>query len=386
MAVSSPKPMAEVSAGRIEFIDLRAQQALIRARIDRAIARVLDHGQYIMGPEVGELERQLTAFTGAKHAITCASGTDALLIAMMAKGIGPGDAIICPDFTYTATPETVALIGATPVFCDVEAASFNIDPAAIESAIATARKAGLTPKGIIAVDLFGLPADYARVREIARAHGLWVMADAAQSFGASLGMARVGTLGDMTATSFFPAKPLGCYGDGGALFTDDDVLADVMRSIRLHGKGGDKYDIVRVGINGRLDTLQAAILIEKLAIFPDEIVARGRVAEAYRLALADVVAVPVVPADRMSVWAQYTLRVPDGRRDVMMKALAAAGIPSQVYYPKPLSQQTAYRHYPVAGNGNPVAARLCSEVLSLPMHPYLTEAEQGRVAEAVRGA
>lgn len=386
MAVSSLQPMADAAPpDKIEFIDLKSQQARIRARIDRAIARVLDHGQYIMGPEVGELERQLAAFSGAKHAISCASGTDALLIAMMAKGIGPGDAVICPDFTYTATPETVALIGATPVFCDVEAASFNIDPETIEGAVAAALKAGLKPAGIIAVDLFGLPADYGRIRAIAARHGLWVMADAAQSFGASLGAARVGTLGDMTATSFFPAKPLGCYGDGGALFTDDDDLAEVMRSIRLHGKGGDKYDIVRVGINGRLDTLQAAILIEKLAIFADEITARNRVAEAYRLALTDVAAVPEVPTDRMSVWAQYTLRIKAGRRDEMMRSLAAAGIPTNVYYPRPLSQQTAYRHYPVAGNGNPVAARLCGEVLSLPMHPYLSEVEQARVVEGVRG-
>lgn len=387
MAASSPRPIVDAPSTRaIELIDLKAQQCAIRPRIEAAIARVLDHGQYIMGPEVAELERRLAGFCGARHAISCASGTDALLIAMMAWGVGPGDAVICPDFTYTATPETVALIGATPVFCDVTEASFNIDPAAIEPALATARAHGLSPKGIIAVDLFGLPADYAEVRRIAERHGLWVMADAAQSFGASLGQARVGTLGDVTATSFFPAKPLGCYGDGGALFTNDDDLAAVMRSIRLHGKGADKYDIVRVGINGRLDTLQAAILLEKLAIFPDEILARNRIAEAYRLALADVAAVPEVPADRMSVWAQYTLRVPGGRRDRVMTSLASAGIPTQVYYPKPLSRQTAYAHYPVAGAGTPVAERLCGEVLSLPMHPYLSVDDQARVVAAVRAA
>ena len=238
----------------IEFIDLKTQQARIRSKVDAAIARVLDHGQYIMGPEVAELERQLAAFTGAKHAISCASGTDALLMALMAKGTGPGDAVLCPDFTYTATPETIALLGATPVFVDVLAGTFNIDPAGIEPGLASARKAGLKPKVIMAVDLFGLAADFDAIGTIAKRHGLFVLADAAQSFGATYQGRNVGTLGHVSCTSFFPAKPLGCYGDGGAIFTDDDALAEVMRSIRLHGKGRDKYDIVRIGVNGRMDT------------------------------------------------------------------------------------------------------------------------------------
>ncbi len=386
MAASSrlqTEPVRAAGHGRIEFIDLAAQQRLIRARIDAAIARVLDHGHYIMGPEVARLEAELAAFTGAKHAISCASGTDALLIAMMAKGVGPGDAVLCPDFTYTATPETVALLGATPVFVDVREDTFNIDPAGLESGLAVARRQGLTPKGIVAVDLFGQPADYTAVRRFAAHHGLFVLADAAQSFGAAYEGRRTGTLGDITATSFFPAKPLGCYGDGGAIFTDDDDLAEVMRSIRLHGRGADKYDIVRVGINGRLDTIQAAILLEKLAIFPAEIAARERIAARYTAALSKLLPTPPVLAGRTSVWAQYTVRIAGGRRDPVMQALAAAGIPSNVYYPRPLHVQPAYINCPVAGNGTPVAGRLPGEVLSLPMHPYLTEPEQDRIAAAL---
>jgi dTDP-4-amino-4,6-dideoxygalactose transaminase len=382
-------------AAKIDFIDLKAQQRVIRSRIDAAIARVLDHGQYIMGPEVAALEKELAAFTGARHAISCASGTDALLMAMMAWGIGPGDAILVPDFTYTATPETVALLGATPVFVDVSDATFNVDPAAINAGIETAHRNGLKPRGLIAVDLFGLPADYTALRAAAKQHGLFVLADAAQSFGASFQGQRVGVLGDITTTSFFPAKPLGCYGDGGAIFTNDDRLADIMRSIRLHGKGDDKYDVVRVGINGRLDTIQAAILLEKLSIFDDEIAARDRVAAYYTQAFAAhpqlAIAVPEAAAGSTSVWAQYTLRVlggatPGARRDQLLKTLAAQGIPANVYYPRPLHAQPAYAHYPVSGNGTPVASRLPGEVLSLPMHPYLTTAEQDRIVAAIAGA
>jgi dTDP-4-amino-4,6-dideoxygalactose transaminase len=403
MASSSPstvnsglKSGAEpVSLKKIEFIDLKAQQRVIRKRIDAAITRVLDHGQYIMGPEVAELETQLAAFAGVRHAVSCASGTDALLMAMMAWGIGPGDAILVPDFTYTATPETVALLGATPVFVDVSDATFNVDPAALEAGIETARRAGLNPRGLIAVDLFGLPADYAALRAVAKQHDLFLLADAAQSFGASTNGQRVGSLGDITTTSFFPAKPLGCYGDGGAIFTDDDQVADVMRSIRLHGKGDDKYDVVRVGINGRLDTIQAAILLEKLSVFPDEIAARDRVAAYYAQAFAAhpklAIAVPPVAAGSKSVWAQYTLRIlggaaPGAKRDHVMKALAEQGIPTNVYYPRPLHAQPAYAHYPVSGNGTPTASRLPAEVLSLPMHPYLTPAEQDRIVAAVVAA
>ncbi len=371
----------------IEFIDLKTQRDRIREALDRAMARVLDHGQYIMGPEVADLERRLAAFTGARHAITCSSGTDALLMAMMAKGVGPGDAILCPGFTYTATPETVALLGATPVFVEVDDGTFNVAPAGLDAGTAAARKAGLKPVGIIAVDLFGLPADYDAVTRFAGENGLWVLADAAQSFGASQQGRKVGTLGDITATSFFPAKPLGCYGDGGALFTDDDEVAGLLRSIRLHGKGAEKYDVARVGINGRLDTLQAAILIEKLAIFEDEIDARQQVADRYTRALtgSDVIT-PPHPNSATSVWAQYTIRIPDGRRDALAQRLKAAGIPTQVYYPRPLHHQPAYIRAPVAEGGLPTSERLPQEVLSLPMHPYLGEAQQNHIAACVQDA
>jgi dTDP-4-amino-4,6-dideoxygalactose transaminase len=370
----------------IALIDLKAQQERIRADVDRRIARVLDHGQYIMGPEIGELEEKLAAFCGARHCLSCASGTDALLIIMMAKGVGPGDAVLCPAFTYTATPETIALLGATPVFVDVDPDTFNVEPAGLEAGIATAQRAGLRPVALIAVDLFGLAAPYAKLEAFASAHGLWVLSDAAQSFGADAEGRKVGTFGLATATSFFPAKPLGCYGDGGAIFTEDDALADVMGSIRLHGKGTDKYDIVRVGVNGRLDTLQAAVLLAKLEIFEEEIRLRDAVAARYSAALAGHVKVPRIPAGRTSVWAQYSIVVSGGRRDALQKALAEEGIPTAVYYPKPVHHQAAYRHYPVAGNGLPTSERLPEEILSLPMHPYLSARDQDRIVDAITRA
>ena len=372
----------------IEFVDLKTQQARIRPEIDAAIKRVLDHGQYIMGPEIKTFERGLAAFCGAKHAISCSSGTDALLIALMAKGIGPGDAVLCPAFTYTATPESIALLGASPVFVDVDAGTFNVDAKGLAAGLDAAVKAGLKPKAIVAVDLFGQPADYPAIEKFAAAHGLWVLADAAQSFGASLHGRKVGTLGHITATSFFPAKPLGCYGDGGAIFTDDDTVADVMRSIRLHGKGDDKYDIVRIGVNGRLDTMQAAILIEKLKIFPDEIRARDEAANRYSSsnALARHVAVPAMLPGATSVWAQYTVTVPGGKRDAAAKVMKAAGVPTMVYYPRPVPAQEAYRTYPVAKGGVPVSDRLPGEVMSLPMHAYLTEPVQQHIAASLAGA
>lgn len=370
----------------IEFIDLRAQQNRIRAAIDGAIARVLDHGQYVMGPEVYELEERLAVLAGVRHAISCASGTDALLIAMMAKGIGPGDAVLCPDFTYTATPETIALLGATPIFVEVGLDTFNIDPAGIEAGIAAAKRHELKPKAIIAVDLFGRPADYDALRTLAARHHLFLLADAAQSFGATYNGSAVGSLADVTATSFFPAKPLGCYGDGGAILTNDDDLAEIMKSIRLHGRGDDKYDIVRVGVNGRLDTLQAAILIQKLSIFADEIERRDEVASRYAAGLRDRVAIPAKSDGYRSVWAQYTIRLPSHDRDRVMKALLSQGIPAHVYYPRPVHEQTAYRDYPIAGNGTPNATRLPREVLSLPMHPYLDRAIQDRIIAAVLAA
>jgi dTDP-4-amino-4,6-dideoxygalactose transaminase len=373
-----------MSVRRIALADLQSQRARIRDNLDRAIGRVLDHGQFIMGPEVGELEEKLAGFCGARHAISCSSGTDALLIAMMAKGVGRGQAVFCPGFTYPATPEVIALLGATPVFVDVHEVTCNLDAKGIAAGVALARKEGLQPVGIIAVDLFGQPADYGAINEIAREHGLWVLADAAQSFGATCRGARVGVLAEITATSFFPAKPLGCYGDGGALFTDDDFLADAMRSIRAHGKGSDKYDIVRLGINGRLDTMQAAILIEKLAIFPEEIEERDAVARRYTRALKGHVGTPKVAAGMTSVWAQYTVTLAD-RDDVAMR-LASAGVPAAVHYPRPLHHQPAYRHYPVVGDVLPASEALAMRVLSLPMHAYLTEEDQDRVIDALSSA
>jgi dTDP-4-amino-4,6-dideoxygalactose transaminase len=370
----------------IPFVDVAAQRRRLGARIDAAIARVLDHCQFIMGPEVAALEGKLAAYCGARHALGCASGTDALLLALMAKGIGPGDAVICPAFTFCASAEAVALVGATPVFADVDEATFNLDAASLEGALAAARRAGLKPRAVMTVDLFGLPADYDAIALLAAAHGLVVIADAAQSFGAAYRDRRVGTLAPVTTTSFFPSKPLSCYGDGGAVFTDDDDLAEVMRSLRIHGQGADKYDNVRIGINGRLDTIQAAVLIEKLEIFAEELVARARIARRYGEALSDVVIVPRVPDGVTSVWALYTIRLPARARDKVIAALAAQGIAAAVYYPKPLHRQAAYRHYPVAGNGLPVTDRLAEEVLSLPMHAYLDVPTQDRIVAALRAA
>ncbi len=342
---------------------------------------MLAHGQYIMGPEVAELEARLSAFCGAPHAVACASGTDALALALMALGVRPAEAILIPAFTFAATAEVVPLLGAVPVFVDVHADTFNLDPASLEAGIHAARRAGLRPVGVIAVDLFGQPADYDAIQEVAQAHGLWVIADAAQSFGADWRGRKVGTLAELTTTSFFPAKPLGCYGDGGAVFTDDPELAAVLRSLRVHGQGEDKYDNVRIGMNGRLDTVQAAILLAKLEIFADEILARQRAAARYDALLGGLVATPILRANVSSTWAQYTIRSSD--RDALRRQLAAAGIPTAVYYPRPLHRQTAYRDFPVAEGGCPVAERLATEVLSLPMHPYLDAVMQEAVAAAV---
>jgi dTDP-4-amino-4,6-dideoxygalactose transaminase len=370
----------------IEFIDLGAQRRRIGQRMDDAVLRVVNHGKYIMGPEVAELEKKLSAFCGAKYTLSCANGTDALGLGLMALNVKPGDAILCPSFTFAATAEVVAWYGATAIFVDVFEDTFNMDPKSLEAGIETAKRRGLKPVGIIPVDLFGQPVDFDEIEPIARANKMWVMSDAAQSFGATYKDRKVGTMGQITTTSFFPAKPLGCYGDGGAVFTDDDKLIEVLRSLRVHGQGTDKYDNVRIGMNGRLDTMQAAVLIEKLAIFADEIVARDKVANAYAAVLKDVAIVPVVKPGYSSVWAQYTIRLPGRDRDKIAAALKAQGIPTAIYYPKPLHVQTAYRDYPVAGNGLPVSERLAKEVLALPMHPYLDEPTQARIVGAVRAA
>jgi dTDP-4-amino-4,6-dideoxygalactose transaminase len=371
----------------IAFIDIVEQRRRLGKRIDDAVAKVLTHCQFINGPEVTQLEADLAAFSGTKHVIACASGTDALLMVLMAKGIGPGDAVICPTFTFCATGEVVALVGATPVFVDVNAETFNIDPASLKDGIAVARKQGLTPKAIIPVDLFGHPADHDAIAAIAEAEGIFVLDDAAQAFGASYKGRRLGGIGLATATSFFPAKPLGCFGDGGAIFTDDAQLAADLRSVRVHGQGPDKYDNVRLGLTGRLDTLQAAILIEKLKIFEDEIALRNKVADRYARGLGNVVSVPRVASGCTSVWAQYTVRLPDGvDRDGFAAALKAQGVPTAIYYPKSMHQQTAYRHFPVAAGGLPVSEKLSKDVISLPMHAYLDEPTQDRIIQAVRGA
>ncbi|KRR07172.1 DegT/DnrJ/EryC1/StrS family aminotransferase [Bradyrhizobium valentinum] len=371
----------------VPFVDITAQRRRLGKSVDDAVARVLNHCQFINGPEVTELEAALAKFCGAKHVVSCASGTDALLMVLMAKQIGPGDAVLCPSFTFCATGEVVVLTGATPVFVDVDEMTFNIDPGSLKRGIATARQRGLKPRAVIPVDLFGQSADHDAIGAIAEAEGLFVLNDAAQSFGASYKGRRLGTFGLATTTSFFPAKPLGCYGDGGAIFTDDDALAETLRSIRVHGQGSDKYDNVRIGLTARLDTMQAAILIEKLKIFEDEIAARNVVAERYARGLGNVVTVPRLASGCSSIWACYTIRLPKGTdRDRFVANLKAQGIPTAIYYTKSMHQQTAYKSFPVADGGLPVSEKLSDDVVSLPIHAYLDEATQARVIEAVRGA
>ncbi|WP_315751215.1 MULTISPECIES: DegT/DnrJ/EryC1/StrS family aminotransferase [unclassified Bradyrhizobium] len=371
----------------IPFIDTAAQRQRLGTAIDEAVARVLAHCQFLGGAEIAKLESELAAFCGAKYAVSCSSGTDALLMVLMAQGIGPGDAVLCPSFTFCATGEAVALTGATPVFVDVLEETFNIDPASLRRGIATARLLGLKPKAVIPVDLFGQSADHDVIAAVARDEGLFVLDDAAQGFGASYKGRRIGTFGLATATSFYPAKPLGAFGDGGAIFTNDAELLEKLRSVRVHGGGSDKYDNVRLGLTARLDTIQAAILLEKLKIFEDEIAARNKVAERYSNGLADVVKVPELAEGCTSVWAQYTIRLPKGvDRDQFQGALKAQGIPTVIYYPKSMHQQTAYRVFPVADGGLPVSERLSNDVISLPMHAYLDEATQDRIIEAVHGA
>jgi dTDP-4-amino-4,6-dideoxygalactose transaminase len=352
----------------IPFIDVAAQRRRLGTAIDDAVTRVLNHCQFILGPEVRTFESDLAAFCGARHVVTCASGTDALVLALRAMGVGAGDAVLCPSFTFCATAEVAALVGATPVFVDVDAKTFNIDANGIAGAVETARQAGLNPKAIIPVDLFGLPADHAAIRAAAAAANLLVLDDAAQSFGATCDNRRLGTFGLCTATSFFPAKPLGCYGDGGAVMTDDDGLADIMRSLRVHGQGSDKYDNVRIGLASRLDTMQAAILIEKLKIFPDEIDARNAIARRYNEGLSDVAIVQ------------------GGRRDALAAELKAERIPTAIYYPIPLHRQQAYKQYPVGKGGVAVSDQLADEVISLPMHAYLDAPTQDRIIDATRRA
>jgi dTDP-4-amino-4,6-dideoxygalactose transaminase len=372
-----------MSLAPLPFIDLQAQRARIGDAIDAGLLRVAAPGQYIMGPEVKSLEEDLKNFCGAKHCITVANGTEALAMPLMAKHVRPGEAILVPSFTFAATAEVVAWLGATPIFVDVDQDTFTMTIESFEAGIAKAKALGLKPIAVIPVDLFGQAADYDLIEQIAAAHGLWVMSDAAQSFGGAYKSKKIGTLGHVTATSFFPSKPLGCYGDGGAIFTDDDEMASLLKSLRVHGQGSDKYDNVRIGLNARLDTMQAAVLIEKLKILDDEIKARNDIAARYSSALSGYVPVPLVADGNYSAWAQYTIRVPARKRTAIMAALKEQGIPTMIYYPKPLHRQTAYRDFPVAGNGLPVSERLADEVLSLPMHPYLDQASQDRIVKTL---
>ena len=378
--MTSTKPLA--------FVDLKAQQQKIYGQILEKIQGVLAHGQYILGPEINELEEHLATYVGVRHAITCSSGTDALLMALMAKGMGPGDAIFTTPFTFIATAEVIQLLGATPVFVDIDPRTYNLDPESLKDALINSEKksqtAGLKPRGLIAVDLFGQPADYAQINALARKWGLFVVEDAAQSFGATYQGRRAGALAEVAATSFFPAKPLGCYGDGGAVFTDDDDLAAILKSIRNHGQGTDRYDNVRLGINGRLDTLQAAVLLPKLAIFDQELVARQEVARRYHEGLKDLVKVPVVAPGCSSAWAQYS--VESEARAVIQARLAAAGVPTAIYYPKPLHLQGAFQGLGYGSGDFPVSEAAAARIFSLPMHPYLEQADQERIIGIIQDA
>jgi len=367
----------------MQFIDLGAQRARIRDRLKAAIDGVVEDGRYILGPQVAEFEKKLAAYVGTRHVVACANGTDALLLPLYASGVGPGDAVFVPSFTFAATAEVVALAKAEPVFVDVDAGTYNIGIESLEAAIAMVKKEGrLKPKAIIPVDLFGLTADYGAIMEIADRENLLVIEDAAQSIGGSADGTMCGAFGHVAGTSFYPAKPLGCYGDGGAMFTNDDALAEKLRSFAFHGKGETQYDNVHVGINSRLDTLQAAILIEKLAILEDEMEARHRVAQRYAEGLGDVVKAARNPGQGRSAWAQYAIETP--KRDGLKAHLQEKGIPSVIYYVKPLHLQVAYRDFPRTPAGLTVSETLPERILCLPMHPYLSEADQDRIIETIR--
>lgn len=382
----------------MDFIDLRAQQQKIKSEIDARIREVLSHGQYIMGPEIRELEKRLAAYVGVKHALGCSSGTDALLLALMAYGVKAGDAIFTTPFTFIATAEVISLLGAMPVFVDIDPRTFNMDPVQLGKAIRCLKgkdssalplpvgSTRISPRGVIAVDLFGLPADYDAIRTIARENNLLLIEDAAQSFGAEANGRKACALADIACTSFFPAKPLGCYGDGGMCFTDDDALASVMDSLRVHGKGDDKYENIRIGINGRLDTLQAAILLAKFEIFPQELEMRDRVAERYGelISRCPGIVTPVLPPGTRSAWAQYSLLAAgSGERQLLMNRLKKAGIPTAIYYPKPLHLQTAFAHLGYKEGDFPVSEDFSRRIFSLPMHPYLKIEDQKQIAKII---
>ena len=370
----------------MNFIDLKAQQSRIREKIDRRIQSVLDHGKYIMGPEVYELEEKLSEYVGMEYCISCSSGTDALLIPLMAHEIGSGDAVITTPFTYIATAEVISLLGAEPVFVDIYDSTFNMDPDQIEGAIKYAEKKGLNTRAIIPVDLFGLPSRYRIISELAKKHNLFILEDAAQGFGGEIRGQKAGSFGDIASTSFFPAKPLGCYGDGGAIFTNDEELAQKMRSIRIHGSGFDKYENVRLGINGRLDTFQAAILLEKLSIFNDELKLRNKVAEYYSKNIHSNFIKPFVPKDYFSSWAQYSLLTKsETARSEIMAVLSDANIPSMIYYKLPLHLQKVMKNLKYKQGDFPISERISKQIFSIPMHPYLDKENQKRIIEVLNG-
>ncbi|MGI4952146.1 MAG: DegT/DnrJ/EryC1/StrS family aminotransferase [Janthinobacterium lividum] len=369
----------------IPFLDLKAQQARLAGNLRPRLDAVLAHCQFVMGPEVAELEARLAAYCGAKHCVGVSSGTDALQIAMMAEGIGRGDAVFLPAFTYTATAEVPLVLGATPVFVDVDPRTFQIDPAHLESRIAAVAAAGrLRPRAVIGVDLFGQPADWPALNRIAAAHGLFTLDDLAQSFGAALHGRKLGTQAMATATSFFPSKPLGAYGDGGALFTDDDDRAELFRSLRTHGEGKTRYEVLRTGMNGRLDTMQAAILLAKLDVFEQELATRDRIAAAYDRRLGNLLTIPARVPDSTSAWAIYAVLLPDeATRTRLMAGLKEQGVPSAVYYPRPLHRQPAYAGSH-DGTALPVSEDLATRIMALPIHPDLSDDQVERVCDAVQ--
>ena len=371
----------------IPFIDLKAQQNRIRDDVDKRLAAVLDHGAYIMGPEVGELEIELGKWAQTKHAISCSSGTDALILALLGKKLRPSQGVICPSFTFAATAESLAVLGASPVFADVDPHSFNLDPRNLSAALQAGTDAGIEVVGIMPVGLFGMPADMRAIRDFAQKKGLWIIDDAAQSFGAHYQDIPVGKLADVTCTSFFPAKPLGCYGDGGALFTDDDEVAEIARSCRVHGMGETKYHNNRIGMTARLDTMQAAVLLSKLSIFKDELARRQAVADHYQERLQGHVITPRLSQDATSSWAQYTIKLPQHvERQAVQDYLSSQNVPTMVYYPIPMHKQKPYLRYPVANNELAITDTLCDIVLALPMHPYLQEEQIEQVCSALISA
>lgn len=369
----------------MHFIDLQAQYQHLKVKIDARIQKVLDHGKFIMGPEVSELEERLSEYVGVKHAVSCANGTDALQLALMAMGIKAGDAVFCPTFTFFASAEAIAFVGATPVFVDSDRATFNICPQDLEKKIvATLGDEKLNLKAIMAVDLFGLTADYSEIQKIADKYDLKVIEDAAQGFGGSINGQKAGSFGDIATTSFFPAKPLGCYGDGGAIFTNDDDYAELIKSLRVHGKGTDKYDNVRIGMNSRLDTIQAAVLLEKLEAFPQELDARNLVTEKYNNAFRtrNDIHIPEVPEGYKSSWAQYTLV--SVNRDYIMEKLGENKIPSVIYYGKCMHDQTAFESINNSNNAFPIAKNLSNQVFSLPMYPYMDKTTQEWIINKIK--